>query len=443
VSKSANQPWRWWIIEDALRDHKGHWFEYLRTFQRGLAAQGDEVHFFASKECAGDVARAFKAEPILPKSIWARISDGAPKWRRLIRIPTHGFATYRAVSRLIAECCAPRAPFRPAGPPSRSLSSNLHANRSLPDLIFVPTVLVHHLVGWVPLIRWKLRNFHGKVLLFFPNAPMVLREDGSADLSPDPTAKLFRIYIRALAKDVAKGKAILGAETKPMAKALSKATGVPFIYLPHPVDLPEARESDAHRQFPAFAAAEAPVVFGCYGAARHEKGSDILQRAVRLALEEKPDLPAFFTFQWVEGFSDGSGEAVQLDPWLDRHPKVRVIKHYFSEGEYERQLASTDVMILPYRDPYRLRVSRVVIEAMRLGVPVVTTKNTTLADQAGEFGSVLVCEQDSARSLARTISQAVTDHAQLVQRAGAGAVAAREHFSVSSFREILLRSWLS
>ena len=99
-------------------------------------------------------------------------------------------------------------------------------------------------------------------------------------------------------------------------------------------------------------------------------------------------------------------------------------------------------MLLPYRDPYVLRVSRVVIEAMKLGIPVVTTMNTTLADQAGEFGSMLVCDLNSERSLAKAISQAVTDYTQLVQRADAREPAARDHFSVRHFREILSRSLL-
>jgi glycosyltransferase involved in cell wall biosynthesis len=431
---------RWWILEDALRDRKGHWLEYLQTFQRGLMAEGDEVRFFASKECSPDAAALFDAEAILPRSIWARMSDGASKLRRLLRIPAHGLATYRAISKLLADCPAPHAlgfsPTRRSDEPEGTLP----AGRALPDLLFVPTVLVHHLVGWIPLIKWKLRKLPCRVLLFFPNAPVDLREDGTAHLLPEPTAKLFRVCIRSLAKEVACGKVILGAETKPMTKALSEVTGVPFTYLPHPVELSTKHLPATRDQLPATAAN--PIVFGCYGAERHEKGSDILQRAVRLALEENPDLPALFTFQWLEGFKDEKGELVQLDPWLDQHPKVSVIKSYFAEGEYERQLGSTDVMLLPYRDPYVLRVSRVVIEAMKLAIPVVTTMNTTLADQAGEFGSVLVCEQSSAQSLAREISRAVADYKQLVQCAGAREAAARDHFSVRHFRETLSRSLL-
>jgi len=81
VSINERQVLRWWIVEDALRDRKGHWVEYLQTCQRGLMAEGDEVRFFVSEECSRDVPALFDAEPMLPRSIWARISDGASKWR--------------------------------------------------------------------------------------------------------------------------------------------------------------------------------------------------------------------------------------------------------------------------------------------------------------------------------------------------------------------------
>jgi hypothetical protein len=38
---------RWLIVEDALRDRKGHWFEYVETFARELRALGDQVTVLA------------------------------------------------------------------------------------------------------------------------------------------------------------------------------------------------------------------------------------------------------------------------------------------------------------------------------------------------------------------------------------------------------------
>jgi glycosyltransferase involved in cell wall biosynthesis len=426
----------WWIIEDALRDRKGHWSEYLQTFRRGLEAEGDEVRIFAARECEPALAAVHGAESVLPKSIWARMSDGVPRWRRLLRIPSHGFATYRTISKLLSGCSALHAPLRPVGSPSQRRSSLLPAGRASPDLIFVPTVLVHHLAGWVPLIKWKLRDFRGGILLFFPNAPVYLDDNGMARIAADPTAKLFKLCIRLLAKDVAAGKVVLGAETEPMTKALTEATGVPFTYLPHPVEL-SAKHSPTTRNSSPAASAD-PIVFGCYGAARYEKGSDILQRAIALALAKRPDMPARFVFQWMEDFADGQGGMVHLDCELEAHPKVQVIREHFSDGGYERQLAATDVMLLPYRNPYRLRVSRVVIEGMILGLPLVVTRGTTLWDQASRYGCAKACDEDSAESVAEAILALLDGFEEASRQAKDCQIEALRHFSVAEFRRRLL-----
>ncbi|MEY3480399.1 MAG: hypothetical protein RIQ71_1174 [Verrucomicrobiota bacterium] len=415
---------RWWIIEDALCEHKGHWFEYLRTFQRGLAAQGDQVRFFASRECSDEVARAFAAEPVLPKSIWARMSDGALKWRRLLRIPAHAFGTYRAVSKLLAGCPAPHAP-----------SSQIRDDRALPDLIFVPTVLVHHLAGWLPLIRRKLQNVPTRVLLFFPNTPLEFDQDGQVRLAGEPTAKLFRWYIRRFAPEVASGKVVLGAETRPMAKALSGVTGVPFTYLPHPVEFPANSSSASVEDVPG---KNRSILCGAYGAARADKGSDLLQKAIRQLLEESPEMPARFALQWITDFRDENGNMVSCDPWLRDHPKVEVIDDYFVGGRYREQLNKTDVLLLPYGKDYCLRVSRVVIEALAQGKPVVVGSGTTLEDQGCEFGASVAFDNESVDSLVQALREAVANFAKLDQRARHQAAAARDHFSVATFRNILL-----
>ena len=425
MSESNAKPLRWWILEDALRDRQGHWSEYLQTFRRGLEQEGDEVRIFADRECEPALAKTLRAEPVLPKSIWARMSDGAPKWRRLLRIPAHGFATYRAVSKLLAGRSALQAP-----------SSSLPAGRALPDLIFVPTVLVHHLAGWVPLIKWKLRDFPGRILLFFPNAPVYLDNDGNPRIPSDPTAKLFLLCIKALRHEVAGGKVVLGAETEPMAKALTEATGVPFTYLPHPVEL-SSRHSPATRHLSP-ATPDDPIVFGCYGAARHEKGSDVLQRAIALVLENRPDMPARFVFQWMEDFADEEGQVVRLDPEVAAHPKVQVIREHFSEGGYEKQLAATDVMLLPYRSPYRLRVSRVVIEGLILGIPLVVTRGTTLWDQASRYGWAKACDEGSAESVAEAILALLDEYEEASRRAKDCRTGALRHFSVAEFRNRLM-----
>lgn len=401
---------RWWICEDALCDGKGHWAQYLLGFIKGLRAAGDDVRIFASRQCSSEIALMLGAECVLPRSIWARMSDGASKWRRLFRIPGHGLATYRAVAGL--------------------------AGLGVPDIVFVPTILVHHLFGWIPLIKWKLRAAPCKVLLFFPAAPVELRDDGAAHFLSEPTAKLFGVCIRMLAPEVARGKVILGAETREMRRALTDATGVPFTYLPHPVEMTEslARASRSGSE----PLDHNPIVFGCYGSSRHEKGSDILQRAIRLILEQNPNVPARFEFQWTDDFNDEKGELVSVDPWLVAHPKVKVIRGHFGVNAYAEQLAKTDVMVLPYRGVYRLRVSRLAIEAIITGMPVVATEQTTLSSQVAEFGAGVQSVESSAESVAKSILDVLGRMQDLHKHASAGVGPARQHFSVETFRDMLL-----
>jgi hypothetical protein len=46
---------KWLIVEDALRDRKGHWLEYVSTFVRELRALGDEVVVLCDQRAQGFV----------------------------------------------------------------------------------------------------------------------------------------------------------------------------------------------------------------------------------------------------------------------------------------------------------------------------------------------------------------------------------------------------
>jgi len=420
---------KWMIVEDALRDRRGHWYEYVSTFRRGLVELGDELEILVSRECTPEVAKVLRARPVLPASIWAKMSDGAGALRRYARVPGHGCATFFALRRVFSF---------------QSSVFSQDAARSVPDVIFVPTVLVHHLLGWWALLKTGSVPKSSRVLLFFPNAPVRLTEEGRGVMNADPTGRLFKWCIRRLAREVRDGRVVLGAETQAMQRALTQATGVEFTYLPHPVDVPPSRKKEedrasVNRLFGGSVdrGSGKPIVFGCYGAARWEKGADVLQAAIRQVLQEDPDIPAKFVFQWLEDFDNERGERVTLDPWVRDHPKVEVIRRYFEEGEYARRLAETDVMVLPYRAPYRLRVSRVVIEAMVAGCAVIATRGTTLFDQGEQYGVVLGCEEGSADSLVRSIVELTEGRGEPREEAMRKSKTVAQSFSVGHFRALL------
>jgi glycosyltransferase involved in cell wall biosynthesis len=551
---------KWLIAEDALRDRKGHWLEYVSTFVRELRALGDEVVVLCDQRAQGFVMEQTGARPVLPESIWHRMGDGAGAVKRYLRALGHAWATFVAVGKVFRE--------QFSVPPATS---------SPLDWIFVPTVLVHHLLGWWLLLKTGSLPKEARVLLFFPNLPIRLDEEGWPHWSAGPTTKLMAWLFANLRGEVESGKVVLGVETHAMRRALEGLIRMPVVYLPHPVDAKpggeesrvERRESskredvftttgkagaleeeypkgegvgtseskdteateelesglrwagqagasesgalaskfvelpvseslirstDAPDSFlpatshlPPITAPEAlnaflpatsypppgtsakPIVFGCYGAARWEKGSDIFQEAIKLILKNEgasgmcrvssrrnqsaaglsepvtnyslhptaSGRPLRFAIQWVEDFQDDSGNLVSIDPWLREHSQVEVIGRYFEGDEYERRLAATDVMVLPYRKPYQLRVSRVVIEAMLSGMPVIATRGTTLFEQAEEYGVVVGCEEGNAESLADAMLEVAAKFEILRARAAEKVNAAAESFSVGHFRDLL------
>lgn len=389
---------RWLIVEDALRNKKGHWFEYLATFARELRALGDDVTILADRSAEPFIVEQLRAKPILPDSIWHRMGDAAGPLRRYARVPAHGWNTYKAVK-------------------SYLLSGEKY------DVIFVPTVLVHHLLGWVWLIKRVLKKTSSRVILFFPNTPVQLDlKTNAASWQSAPTAKLFRRLIHSLRDEVAQRRVILGVETYPMREALTRLSAVPFTYFPHPV------YAEPSLNLRPVTLDLRPLVFSSFGSARHEKGSDILVPAVEEYCRRYPDSRVQFVLQSVDGDAE-------LWKRLKDNPRVRLIPGYFNNGEYIRHVGETDVLLLPYRrSSYGLRVSRVVIEAMVHGIPVVTTRGTTLEEQAKEFGAALFCEDENATSLVDAIHEMEQKFNALRTLAEKQISRAREHFSVAEFR---------
>lgn len=390
---------RWLIVEDALRDRSGHWFEYISTFKQGLTELGDEVTILADQDTQPFIQESLDAQPVLPHSIWHRMGDGAGTLTRYLRVPLHALQTVWSMRRYLSQ------------------SHDF-------DVIFVPTVLVHHLLAWVWLLKRQLKQHSTRVILFFPNAP-VNYEPSTKTYAwrASPTTTLLRFLLRSLTTEVHSGKVLLGAETHAMQQALTTLSGLPFTYFPHPVaPIPIERERSPKQK----------LVMGSYGGARSEKGSDILFQGIAAFSNYHPNAPVQFTLQCLQGFD----EERQL---LSGNAAVQWITRYFMEGEYAQHLSQTDVMLLPYRpSSYSLRVSRVVIEALVNGIPVIVTRGTTLAEQAMEWGASVLCEPDDPEALADAIAQVVEHYAELEQRANNAMERSQKHFSVVHFRECFL-----
>lgn len=391
---------KWWIVEESLQGRQGHWFDYLKGFHDDLPRLGDEVAVFVSQKAEPFIREQMAGRSLLPESIFLQFGDDASRWRRYLRVPSHALKVRRAIKNILRTTPAPR-------------------------VAFVPTVTVHHLLAWTMLLKQGGWPRGSTVLLFFPGLPLV--NDGTGvRLDGSPTARLMRWLFRRLRPEIAADRVVLGVETEAMRAAANAAFGVPFTYFPHPVTVADASPGSHDA-----------LVFGAYGPARHEKGGDILVAAIEHYLQQ-PDGKATFVVQWTNDFAAAGGETKRIPPSLRQHPRVEIVDRLFRDGEYLQRLARTDALLLPYRrSAYGLRVSRMMVEAVVRGLPVLTTQHTTLHEQMHRFGAGIDCQEDDVASVTAAIAEIERRFTALQAAARARREAARDHFSVRTFRTLL------
>jgi glycosyltransferase involved in cell wall biosynthesis len=397
---------RWLIVEDALRDRTGHWLEWVTTFHQGFRDLGDEVTVLADAGVQSDIRESLGAVPILPHSIWHRMSDGAGPLTRYSRFVTHAWQTCRILRRYIKT--------KPAF-----------------DAIFVPTVAPHHLLAWYWLIKRTLHRTPTRVLLFFLAAPLRFDvKSGIGYSDGSPSAAMLSYLLRRLTPEVRAGKIILGVETEALKRSMERMTGVTFTLFPQPVKCVSSGES-------ATESGSNVIRMASFGDVRAEKGSEVLQRAILDYRRKFPLSNVRFTMQWIHDFRGKGGGVVSRDPQLLKDSCVSYITRHFADGEYASLLNQTDAMLLPYRvSSYGLRGSRVVIEAVVNAIPVLVTHGTTLAELADKFGASVVVADSDAESLTRGIREIEIQFERLRHKARVRQLEAVRYFSVQNFCSI-------
>ena len=225
----------------------------------GVAGAWDEVVVLCDQRAQGFVMEQTGARPELPESIWHRMGDRAGPLKRYLRVPGHAIATFFAMPKVFREQFSAQPATAPEAqaldtrrvrqwnvqpvesekntPPAKHIptGSTLDSGEA-PDWIFVPTVLVHHLLGWWLLLRAGSVPGDSRVLLFFPNLPIRLDDQGQPHWTGGPTTKLIAWLFENLRGEVENGKVVLGVETHAMRRALEGLIRMPVVYLPHPVE---------------------------------------------------------------------------------------------------------------------------------------------------------------------------------------------------------------
>lgn len=460
---ASTRPLRFLITEEALQSGGGHWSSYIGDIASGLRTMGDEVDVAVHRDASKGVVNRVGGSPWFSRNCWiGSESQGAVGGIR------HNL-TFR-----------------------KELASWLKRHDPY-DWICAFTMRLQHLLAFALLARSSAVPKQTRFFLLFVQGFGRYAGNGVPTEFPETlSTKLARFCFWVMAPDVRSGRVVLAAETKGMQEELQRFTGLPVTLAPHPVSFPtsqkakgerrvhEGNESHNHSAESAHssglrsqvlsrdssyeasssvplvhsvATSEAsskpstldsrlsthPLTITCPGFARHEKGTDLFQDAIRILLA-RPDADRFrFVLQWPESFAMPDGSLLGPDLGLAADGRVEFLNRNLNASEYEELLAKTDLIILPYRrNSYHHRVSRVAIEATGRGIPIIFTEGTWSQEVAGLVGCGIPIRAESAEEVAKSLEEAMDQISSLSPQALSGATHVRNYHSVEMLRNSLM-----
>ncbi len=390
---AAHTPPRVLLAEEGMRSHSGHWTAYNCCIAQAFRDAGWDAQLAGHAEAA-PALRAAGVSPVFRESRWDVSWDALPPLRRRMRNLRHNLLLAADMGRYLRDV----QPF---------------------DLVFAGNVTIAHALGW-----WRVARAHpGKVrrlvLMFVQDAGFY--PAGSGEPVFPSQAKLLRVFLRLFGPLVRRGRVFLTAETDVTRRQYELLTGLPVHLLTHPVTLPDGASTRSE-----------PPLLVAPGFARHEKGADILQEAWLRFRSRHPDLPARLVLQWGNDFTLPDGRVER--PRLEGLPDVNYIRGTLDEAAHAALLRSASAAILPYRrSSYYSRLSRVTIEAMQAGLPILHTADTWLARSIAELGVGPAVPDEDPAALAAALPDFIRGLPALLDAAARRAPHAQAAYSPAGF----------
>lgn len=396
------------IVEEALQNYTGHWYEYDRAVTEFNRAAGVEVTVAAHRTVDPEIAAELNANPLFRYTNWDGVYYSPSAWRRYLGILKHNWYVYRTLDSFLAE------------------SEGY-------DCIFVPTVVIYHWIAWLGLIsKYHGRKFTRLVLFIRNNAGTY--PNGTTHPVFQRHMVLLKKVLQAYQKWIQAGVVCLGTDSARHAAEYKLLAGLEVKVFPHPkVQLPTLHYSINSNRLP-----DAPVVFSCLGPARLEKGTDIFQEAILHLVRTKPNLNAKFVIQWNRDIIKEDGAILERSTELNQSGKVLFLTQDLTSDEYNTYLGQSDCIVLPYRrESYYTRLSGIAIEAAMLGIPLIYTRHTWLEDAVSQYGAGLGVNDQDPINLAEMIALMAASIDQYRASAQQRASLARAYHSSDHFLECL------
>ncbi len=394
------------IVEEALRNREGHWFEYNRATKAALQEVGDtDVAILGNITMEPSVASELDAVPHFRFTVWDQIYNQPQAWKRYLGILRHNKRLYDDLTR--------------------------HLKQSEPyHTVFAPTVVLHHLLGYHRIAkRFGGQHFEQLVLLIRNNIALY---DSHGNRTFRRTAQFWNWAIRRFTPLIAKGRVRFVTDSKRLADEYEELTGMRFDVLLHPSlvgSAPKAAVTD-HRQHTGEVRIFLP------GPARHEKGVDRLLDAAKLLADVPLERKFEVTLQWREAFELQDGSRLGPDDvgrYESANVSFRLIREPLSSDAYLQELQNADVIVLPYRrEVYYARISGVAVEAMMLGKPLLFTSDTWIDTVCQQF-QLGVAMNDDVAGLTSTLIMIAKEIPRLQSNAIEKQPAVAEYFSSHEF----------
>jgi glycosyltransferase involved in cell wall biosynthesis len=395
------------IVEEALKNHHGHYFTYARRVAEFNQAEGVAVEVAAHADVERDLEWSLPVHPLFATSYW----DGS--------YPIHSTPKRQRRELLRANRRA-----------YRELAAHF-ARSERYDLVFVPSLIAHQVLAWLAILwRFGGRKIGSAVLLFRMGAsePHGLPGEPIEEWNARFLARCLRLF-RPL---VWLGRVRFATDSDALARHYHALCGIPFTVLPSP-------QHSAPSAIAPPARADGPLRFVSLGPAQFIKGSDVLLDAIRLLRADPPRAALRFAIHWPIPRAVAHGrEPLVPDEALAESGWVEYVRRTLSADEYDALLRSSDCVLLPYRvDPYALRTSGVQVEAATAGVPMIVTAGTTQEAELRAYGAGLVARDGSPSDLADRIREFAVDAEKYRALARERIALAREYHSPERFQNLL------
>ena len=399
------------VVEEALKDFVGHWYEYVKAVAELSTAAGAQVEVVAHSRTNDALRSDLGAHPLFPATLWdGDYRHGFALWRKL-GLVRHNWLVFSTMRRFVRA----HEPF---------------------DVTFVPTVVGHHIWAWRLLSLLYPRRIGRLVLLIRNNAAAYA--PGSAVPTFNLAAKLLKWGLRSFASDIDAGRVVFATDSDRLADEYRQLAGLTPMVFPSPRVAPPAAAAPPATNLPGARDRSAPILFACLGPARFEKGIDVLQQAIVLYLADPDAPPARFAIQWPSPIEDASGAPYPPDAGLVGSGRVDFLDQPLDSAQYTALLASTDCMVLPYRrNSYFARISGVAVEAVTGGIPVIATGDTWTADLVAKSGAGLAVDDGDAPGLAAAMAGLARDYPRWRSQAEAARAGAQAAHSGEEFLEKL------